>query len=237
MNNAINSKREPALRAAISATGVSKSIIGPDGELNILDDINFQVSARQSIAFTGISGSGKSTLLGLLAGLDTPSAGTIDLLGNNLNTLDEDQRAQLRRQRVSFVFQAFHLVGSFTALENVMLALELKGLSKADSLAREMLDRVGLTPRVGHYPRQLSGGEQQRVALARAFCTQPEILFADEPTGNLDSRSAAAIIDLLFSLNDELGTTLVIVTHDQALAERCERELQLDAGRLIDDTP
>lgn len=181
-----------------------------------------------------MSGSGKSTLLGLLAGLDTPSHGDIEILGHSLLALDEDQRAELRRAHIGFVFQAFHLIGSFSALENVMLPLELKGAADARERARAMLARVGLADRLAHFPRQLSGGEQQRVALARAFCTTPAILFADEPTGNLDAANAAAVTELLFGLNAECGTTLVIVTHDPALAASCERRLALAGGRLLD---
>lgn len=215
------------------ANGVSKSVDGPDGRLTILDDINFAVAARETVAITGVSGSGKTTLLGLLAGLDTATAGTIELLGNELSTMDEDARALLRRRHVGFVFQAFHLVQSFTALENVMLPLELKGEAAPTSRAAEMLARVGLEARARHYPRQLSGGEQQRVALARAFCTSPDVLFADEPTGNLDKATATRVMDLLFELNREHGTALVVVTHDQNLAGRCERQLSLAGGRVL----
>ena len=192
------------------------------------------MAARSQLAITGVSGSGKSTLLGLLAGLDTPTHGAVEILGQSLGALDEDQRAELRRTSIGFVFQAFHLVGSFTALENVMLALELKGLDDARDRAAAMLARVGLGDRLGHFPRQLSGGEQQRVALARAFCTAPAILFADEPTGNLDQVNAQAVTELLFGLNEESGTTLVIVTHDPTLAASCERRIALAGGRLVD---
>jgi putative ABC transport system ATP-binding protein len=218
----------------ISAHAVSKVVDGPHGELRILDDINFQVAARERLAITGVSGSGKSTLLGLLAGLDVVTAGAITVLGHDLSTLDEDARAALRRAHIGFVFQAFHLIDSFTALENVMLPLELKGAADAAAVAAHMLGRVGLADRMRHFPRQLSGGEQQRVALARAFCTAPAILCADEPTGNLDARTAATIIELLYALNEESGTTLVIVTHDAALAAGCTRRLALAGGRIVD---
>ena len=187
------------------------------------------------MALVGASGAGKSTLLAMLAGLDVPSSGQIWLDGQELTQLDEDARAALRANRVGFVFQAFHLVPSLTALENVMLPLELAGGRDAAQAARAMLSRVGLGERLGHYPRQLSGGEQQRVALARAFVTRPAVLFADEPTGNLDTRTGQAIVELLFSLNAEAGTTLVLVTHDEHLAERCGRRLRLDGGRLVTD--
>ncbi len=220
--------------SVIVARGVSRIVEGPRGELRILDDINFAVDARQSLAITGVSGSGKSTLLGLLAGLDTATSGSVQLLGHDLAVLDEDRRARLRRDHVGFVFQSFHLVASFTALENVMLPLELKGVAGAAARAADMLDRVGLADRQHHYPRQLSGGEQQRVALARAFCTSPDILFADEPTGNLDQQTALTVRELLFALNAEFGTTLVIVTHDADLAATCSRRLALSGGRVVE---
>ena len=218
----------------IRARQLGKEVIGPQGTIRILDDINFSLAARERVAITGVSGSGKSTLLGLLAGLDTPSHGDIEILGQSLSALDEDQRAELRSAHIGFVFQAFHLIGSFSALENVMLPLELKGEPDARERARAMLARVGLAERLEHFPRQLSGGEQQRVALARAFCTSPAILFADEPTGNLDAANASAVTELLFGLNAECGTTLIIVTHDPALAASCERRLALAGGRLVD---
>ncbi len=218
----------------IRARQLGKEVIGPQGTIRILDDINFSLAARERVAITGVSGSGKSTLLGLLAGLDTPSHGDIEILGQSLSALDEDQRAELRSAHIGFVFQAFHLIGSFSALENVMLPLELKGEPDARERARAMLARVGLAERLEHFPRQLSGGEQQRVALARAFCTSPAILFADEPTGNLDAANAGAVTELLFGLNAECGTTLIIVTHDPALAASCERRLALAGGRLVD---
>ena len=234
MHNSSTSAQDPAVDDVICARGLSKEVIGPQGAIRILDDINFNLAARSRVAITGVSGSGKSTLLGLLAGLDTPSSGEIEILGRPLSRLDEDQRAELRRAHIGFVFQAFHLIGSFSALENVMLPLELKGIAAPRERASEMLARVGLADRLAHFPRQLSGGEQQRVALARAFCTAPAILFADEPTGNLDASNAGAVTDLLFGLNAEFGTTLVIVTHDLTLAAHCERRLALAGGRLVD---
>lgn len=233
MNNASNSADEVALGHVVRARQVGKEVIGPQGVIRILDGINFSLTARERVAITGVSGSGKSTLLGLLAGLDTPSHGDIEILGQGLASMDEDQRAELRRAHIGFVFQAFHLIDSFSALENVMLPLELKGESAARERAQEMLARVGLGDRLEHFPRQLSGGEQQRVALARAFCTAPAILFADEPTGNLDASNAQAVAELLFGLNAECGTTLVIVTHDPALAARCERRIALAGGRQL----
>jgi putative ABC transport system ATP-binding protein len=233
MNKAAINADDLALGAVIRARQVSKEVIGPQGAICILDDINFSLAARERVAITGVSGSGKSTLLGLLAGLDTPTRGNVEILGQGLTNMDEDQRAELRRAHIGFVFQAFHLIGSFSALENVMLPLELKGENAARERAREMLTRVGLGDRLEHFPRQLSGGEQQRVALARAFCTVPAILFADEPTGNLDASNAHAVTELLFGLNAEFGTTLVIVTHDPALAARCERRIALAGGRQL----
>ncbi len=200
----------------------------------MLDDINFELARGTSCAIVGASGSGKSTLLGLLAGLDAPSAGRVVVDGQDLNALDEDGRARLRNQRIGFVFQQFHLLATLTAFENVLLPLELGNRPQASELARGTLERVGLTSRAGHLPRQLSGGEQQRVALARAFCTQPVLLFADEPTGNLDARTATQVIDLMFELNQETGTTLVLVTHDERLARRCKRRIELAAGRMRD---
>ena len=234
MHNTSHHSADHAVGHVIRARQLSKEVIGPQGVIRILDDINFSLAARERIAITGVSGSGKSTLLGLLAGLDTPSHGDIEILGHSLVALDEDQRAELRRAHIGFVFQAFHLIGSFSALENVMLPLELKGAADARECACAMLARVGLADRLAHFPRQLSGGEQQRVALARAFCTTPAILFADEPTGNLDAANAAVVTELLFGLNAECGTTLVIVTHDPALAASCERHLALAGGRLLD---
>ena len=201
--------------------------------LTILDDVSLQVAAGETVAVVGASGAGKSTLLALLAGLDEPSAGSVWLEGTELSALDEDGRAEARARHVGFVFQSFHLIPSLTALENVMLPLELAGRSDARAAAREVLSQVGLASRLGHYPRQLSGGEQQRVAIARAFVTRPSVLFADEPTGNLDTATGARVMQLLFDLNRATGTTLVLVTHDRAIAERCNRVIEMDAGRLV----
>lgn len=217
----------------IRADALGKSVPLENGPLAILNDVSFEVKASESIAIVGASGSGKSTLLGLLAGLDVPSSGGVWLDGQELFALDEDARAALRGRLAGFVFQSFQLLPALTALENVMLPLELAGAADARSRAGDILAHVGLGERLKHYPKQLSGGEQQRVAIARAFVTQPRILFADEPTGNLDSATGATVIELLFSLNRERGTTLVLVTHDAALAARCDRRLHLDAGRLV----
>ncbi len=217
----------------LRATGLGKRVSLPSGELTILEDVSFAIGAGERVAVVGASGSGKSTLLSLLAGLDVPSIGDVELAGASLGRLDEDGRARLRGERVGFVFQAFQLLPSLTALENVMLPLELRGDAGAAEQARTVLAGVGLAQRLDHYPRQLSGGEQQRVALARAFVTRPEVLFADEPTGNLDTHTGAAVIQLLFRMNAESGTTLVLVTHDPALAARCDRVLHIDAGRLV----
>ena len=222
--------------SALQADALGKSVTLPSGELVILRDVAFDIAPGEAVAVVGASGSGKSTLLSLLAGLDMPSGGRVLLDGQPLSTLDEDGRARVRGEKVGFVFQNFQLLPSLTALENVMLPLELRGDADAEASARAILQRVGLGERLGHYPRQLSGGEQQRVALARAFVTRPGLLFADEPTGNLDTRTGASIIELLFELNEQAGTTLVLVTHDDALAARCSRRLRLDAGRLVDDT-
>jgi putative ABC transport system ATP-binding protein len=216
----------------LEAQSLSKEVSSPDGKLTIVRDVSFQVRDGESVAIVGASGAGKSTLLALLAGLDSPTAGAVLLAGEDLTTLDEDGRARLRAERVGFVFQSFHLVPALTALENVMLPLELAGRRDARAGALEALDRVGLKERTGHYPRQLSGGEQQRVAIARAFVVRPAVLFADEPTGNLDTGTGARIADLLFDLNATSGTTLVLVTHDRALAARCQRMLIMEAGRL-----
>ena len=210
-----------------------KEVSSPEGTLTILDDVSLAVGAGETIAIVGASGAGKSTLLALLAGLDEPTRGEVWLDGLELSALDEDGRAAARAGRVGFVFQSFHLVPSLTALENVMLPLELAGRRDAREAARGVLDRVGLGARVGHYPRQLSGGEQQRVAIARAFVTSPAVLFADEPTGNLDARTGARVVQLLFDLNAASGTTLVLVTHDRELAGRCKRVIEIDAGRLV----
>ena len=218
---------------ALTVEALGKRVRLPTSELTILDGIGFKIATGDTVAIIGASGSGKSTLLALMAGLDTPSDGLVLLDGKPLSTLDEDGRAKVRGEKVGFVFQSFQLLPSLTALENVMLPLELRGDADVDGPAREILRKVGLGERLGHYPRQLSGGEQQRVALARAFVTRPALLFADEPTGNLDTRTGAAIVDLLFGLNAEAGTTLVLVTHDEHLASRCQRVLRLDSGRLV----
>ncbi|MEQ1663653.1 MAG: ABC transporter ATP-binding protein [Thiobacillus sp.] len=214
------------------AHALSQRVATADGDLAILSDITLAVHAGETLAITGASGSGKSTLLGLLAGLDQPSAGEVSLFGQPLNALDEDARARLRASRVGFVFQSFQLLPALTALENIMLPLELSGHAHTSERARHWLDRVGLAARAQHTPRQLSGGEQQRVALARAFATDPEIVFADEPTGNLDADTGARIIALLFELNASARTTLILVTHDEALAARCQRRLNLVAGHI-----
>lgn len=212
---------------------LGKAVPTSEGTLHILSSVDLIIKPGESIAIVGESGSGKSTLLGLLAGLDTPSSGKVLVAGRDLTQLDEDGRALLRNELVGFVFQSFQLLPGLTALENVMLPLELSDDPQAENAARAMLDRVGLSHRLSHPPRQLSGGEQQRVALARAFVTQPAILFADEPTGNLDSKTGIHIIDLLFELNQEQNTTLVLVTHDLALASRCQRSIRLQAGQLV----
>lgn len=216
----------------VQADQLRKQVRSPEGELLILDDITLSIHEAESVAIVGPSGSGKSTLLGLLAGLDTPSSGSVYLDGVDLATLDEDGRAALRARRVGFVFQSFQLLPALTALENTMLPLELAGMEDARDTATEVLTRVGLQHRLQHYPNQLSGGEQQRVAIARAFSAGPRILFADEPTGNLDHRTGATINDLLFELNRERHTTLVLVSHDVSLARRCSRVLELDGGRM-----
>ena len=212
---------------------MGKQVSSPEGPLTILSDISLSIGRGESVAVVGPSGAGKSTLLGLLAGLDEPSTGRVWLNGAELTSLDEDGRAALRAQHVGFVFQAFHLVPSLTALENVMLPLELAGRGDARNAALEVLGSVGLVARKGHYPRQLSGGEQQRVAIARAFVTRPAVLFADEPTGNLDTATGERVIDLLFELNSASATTLVLVTHDKTIAARCGRIIHLDAGRMV----
>jgi putative ABC transport system ATP-binding protein len=218
---------------ALEVTGLGKRVPLPAGELTILDDVGFTIERGDAVAIVGASGSGKSTLLALMAGLDVPSRGRVVLEGEPMSTLDEDGRARVRGEKVGFVFQSFQLLPSLTALENVMLPLELRGDADAETPAQAILAQVGLGERLGHYPRQLSGGEQQRVALARAFVTRPSLLFADEPTGNLDTRTGQAIIELLFDLNAAAGTTLVLVTHDEHLAQRCNRMLRLDGGRLV----
>jgi putative ABC transport system ATP-binding protein len=217
----------------LAAEGLGKQVNSPEGTLAILADVSLSIRRGESVAIIGASGAGKSTLLALLAGLDEPTAGRTSLAGNDLAALDEDGRAAVRARHVGFVFQSFHLLPSLTALENVMLPLELARRSDARQAASLVLGRVGLAGRVGHYPRQLSGGEQQRVAIARAFVTQPDVLFADEPTGNLDAQTGEKIMDLLFGLNRVTQTTLVLVTHDASLAARCDRIIRLDAGRVV----
>jgi putative ABC transport system ATP-binding protein len=218
----------------LQAERLGKQVSSPEGTLAILADVSLAIERGESVAVMGASGAGKSTLLALLAGLDEPTSGTVRLAGSELTRLDEDGRAAVRARHVGFVFQSFHLVPSLTALENVMLPLELAGRADARKAALAVLERVGLRERVGHYPRQLSGGEQQRVAIARAFVTRPDVLFADEPTGNLDAATGERIMDLLFGLNAAEGATLVLVTHDRALAGRCGRIIRLDAGRIVE---
>lgn len=219
-------------QAIITAQNLGKTVPVADGDLTILSSVNLTINEGESIAIVGASGSGKSTLLGLLAGLDAPSNGSVTLQGTELTALDEDGRADVRNKLVGFVFQSFQLMPRLTALENVMLPLELRGDQGVEQTATALLKRVGLEQRLHHTPMKLSGGEQQRVALARAFVTEPAILFADEPTGNLDSKTGEQIIDLLFELNQEKNTTLVLVTHDTALASRCQRTVNIDAGKL-----
>src|SRR5688572_32070150 len=220
--------RQPVLKAQ----SVTKKVSSPEGTLTILAEVDLQIAAGETVAIVGASGAGKSTLLALLAGLDEPSAGKVWLNGSELTALDEDGRAAVRARHVGFVFQSFHLVPSLTAIENVMLPLELAGLPNARNSAAEVLAQVNLSPRREHYPRQLSGGEQQRVAIARAFVTRPAVLFADEPTGNLDTHTGERIVSLLFDLNAQSHTTLVLVTHDRNVAARCGRVLQMDSGGL-----
>ena len=219
----------------LEAHRLTKQVSSPEGTLTILNDVSFSIDAGETVAVVGPSGAGKSTLLALLAGLDLPTNGHVDLNGTNLSNLDEDGRAIVRAESVGFVFQSFHLVPSLNALENVMLPLELAGHADARKAARDIIDKVGLADRWSHYPAQLSGGEKQRVAIARAFATEPAVLFADEPTGNLDSRTGAKIMELMFELNRNSSTTLILVTHDNSLAERCDRVLSLDIGSLVSD--
>lgn len=218
----------------IEVNQISKQVETSEGSLRILDNINLSVQNGETLAIVGASGSGKSTLLGILAGLDLPSSGSVSINGEDITAMDEEGRAAVRAGHVGFVFQSFHLLPGLTALENVALPLELQGVADALRTAEHYLERVGLAARVGHYPRQLSGGEQQRVALARAFACRPTILFADEPTGNLDTGTGGKINDLLFALNEEEGTTLVLVTHEKTLAARCSRTLELQGGRQLD---
>jgi putative ABC transport system ATP-binding protein len=220
----------------LRASSLTKKVSSPEGELTILNDVSFAVPRGESAAIVGPSGAGKSTLLALLAGLDEPTSGEVWLNGVELTGLDEDGRASLRNREVGFIFQSFHLLPSLTALENVLLPLELSGERNADDKARAALTEVGLEHRLRHYPRQLSGGEKQRVAIARAFVSRPSLLFADEPTGNLDNKTGARILSLLFELNAAAGTTLVLVTHDLEAASRCTRVLELGSGRLVGDT-
>jgi putative ABC transport system ATP-binding protein len=232
--NPTQSAEIPASRShVLKAENLSKQVSSPEGTLTIVDDVSLEIGAGESVAVTGPSGAGKSTLLALLAGLDLPTHGRVLLEGHDLTGLDEDGRARLRAQRVGFVFQSFHLIPALTALENVMLPLELAGRSDARRSAVEALEGVGLRERTGHYPRQLSGGEQQRVAIARAFVTRPAVLFADEPTGNLDNVTGTRVGELLFELNAHAHTTLVLVTHDRGLAGRCARVVRMEAGRLL----
>lgn len=221
------------MKPILEAINLSKTVTAPEGKLTILGAVNLSIPAGSSVAITGSSGSGKSTLLGLLAGLDSPSGGKVILEGNDLSGMDEDGRAQCRAGRVGFVFQSFQLVHSLTALENIMLPMELADLSNARERSKKIIEQVGLSERSSHYPSQLSGGEQQRVAIARAYALQPKILFADEPTGNLDQKTGATIIDLLFDMNKHSQTTLVLVTHDASLASQCDVVYQLEAGQLV----
>jgi putative ABC transport system ATP-binding protein len=226
---------DPDSNDIVQAKAIGKQVSSPEGSLTILADINLSIKRSESLAVIGVSGSGKSTLLGLLAGLDTPTSGKVILDGTILNDLDEDGRAQIRNQSVGFVFQSFHLLPGLTALENTALPLELAGSEQSDEIARQRLADVGLNERIHHYPDQLSGGEQQRVAIARAFACNPKILFADEPTGNLDKKTAQRIIDLMFKMNKNNGTTLVLVTHDDALASLCDRKVIMTGGQIIND--
>ncbi len=219
--------------AIIAVQKITKQVVDSTGTLTILHEIDFQLAARESAAIVGASGSGKSTLLSIIAGLDVPTSGTVVLDGNDLFVLDEDARAAVRARKLGFVFQSFQLLANLNALENTMLPLELLGKPNARALATEMLRRVGLGERLGHYPKVLSGGEQQRVALARAFVVEPAVLLADEPTGSLDFATGGTVMDLMFAMNREAGTTLVLVTHDRAIAERCDRQLRIEAGRLV----
>ena len=229
----VNPVNQNAARPAIEVVNLSKKVEDASGELTILHSVDFTVQAAETLAIVGASGSGKSTLLGLLAGLDSPSTGKVILHGEDIFALDEDGRAALRKAKLGFVFQSFQLLSHLNALENVMLPLELRGESDAKEKATAMLGRVGLSSRLKHYPKYLSGGEQQRVALARAFVTEPPLLFADEPTGSLDAATGEAIIQLMFELNRERGSTLVLVTHDPSIAARCARTITIAAGRIV----
>jgi len=228
----MNNNSDNSEKTILSARGIGKTVKSGSSDLVILREIDLSVTAGDAVAVVGASGSGKSTLLAILAGLDTPSAGTVEMDGTDLFELDEDARAELRGKSVGFVCQSFQLLPSLTALENVMLPLELAGRADAETVSREILSKVGLAERLSHYPKHLSGGEQQRVALARAFSVRPKLLFADEPTGSLDAEAGAGVIDLVFELNRGFGTTLVMVTHDEHLAQRCGRVIRLVAGRI-----
>lgn len=227
-----NSAQDGNAGTVLSGQSIAKHVSGPDGNLTILHALDIDVRQGETVAIVGPSGSGKSTVLGILAGLDTPSEGQVELLGEPLSELDEDSRARLRAGKVGFVFQSFQLLPGLSALENVMLPLEITGDKDASVKASAMLEKVGLSERSGHLPLQLSGGEQQRVALARAFVTQPSVLFADEPTGNLDSETGDKVVELMFSLREQQGTSVVLVTHDDTLASRCDRTLRMGNGRL-----
>jgi len=231
MNDLLNESRDK--KVVLSTNNLSKEVSSPEGRLTILQGVNIEINEGETVAIIGSSGAGKTTLLALLAGLDKPSTGSVHLCGKDLTAMDEDGRARVRSSSVGFVFQSFHLVSSLTALENVMLPLELAGEEEAARRAREALTSVGLEKRMTHYPKQLSGGEKQRVAIARAFVRQPAVLFADEPTGNLDATSGDRVVDLLFSLNKKSNTTLVLVTHDRELAKRCNRIIELEAGKVV----
>ena len=234
--NALRRQATGMSEPIITVSRITKQVADSTGSLTILHEIDFALMPRETVAIVGASGSGKSTLLSILAGLDTPSSGSVRLAGTDLFTLDEDARAALRAQKVGFVFQSFQLLANLTALENVMLPLELMGRNDARTAATEMLRRVGLGERLGHYPKVLSGGEQQRVALARAFVVRPAVLLADEPTGSLDFATGETVMALMFELNREAGTTLVLVTHDNGIAARCDRQLRIEAGRLVQST-
>ncbi len=233
VTNNTQSAQESDLQSVLSAEQIEKTVSGPSGQLTILHALDIDVRSSEATAIVGPSGSGKSTLLGILAGLDSPTSGTVTMLGESLNELDEDGRARLRAGKVGFVFQSFQLLPGLTALENVMLPLELSNTDNAEERAHGMLEQVGLADRTSHQPLQMSGGEQQRVAIARAFVARPALLFADEPTGNLDSATGTKITDLMFSLREEQGAALVLVTHDDRLAQRCDRCLKMADGKLV----
>ena len=226
-------KRQKLKDLILEVKNITKEVNSPEGPLTIVKDVNLSIEPGELVSLVGPSGSGKTTLLAIMAGLDLPSAGSITLLGSEITLLDEDQRAQIRGRDVGFVFQSFHLMPKLSALDNVMLPLEISGIEEAQSKAKEALISVGLEKRAQHFPTQLSGGEKQRVAIARAMVNKPKILFADEPTGNLDTKSSSAITDLIFSLNDLMQTTLVLVTHDLALAEKCSKVYELSEGELL----